>query len=90
MHVYILNLLNFKRLLKYIEKQCLKRTFVSISEGVGLNEKTIRNIFRDCINRLQETIRFKTFRILLILICPLYIIGGRTLGACNSEQTKSG
>lgn len=63
-----------KWLLKYIEKQSLKRTFVSISEGVWLNEKTIRNIFRDCINRLEETIRFKTFRILLILICLLYIL----------------
>ncbi|WP_072729632.1 ISL3 family transposase [Paenibacillus sp. NAIST15-1] len=49
-----------KRLLSYIEKQCLKRTFVSISEDVGLNEKTIRNIFRDYINRLKEAIRFET------------------------------
>ncbi|WP_134912995.1 ISL3 family transposase [Paenibacillus sp. IHB B 3084] len=49
-----------KRLLSYIEKQSLKRTFVSISEDVGLNEKTIRNIFRDYINRLEETLRFET------------------------------
>ncbi len=49
-----------KRLLAYIEKQSLKRTFVSISEDVGLNEKTIRNIFRDYINRLEETLRFET------------------------------
>ncbi len=49
-----------KRLLSYIEKQTLKRTFVSISEDVGLNEKTIRNIFRDYINRLEQTLRFET------------------------------
>ncbi|WP_081890322.1 ISL3 family transposase [Paenibacillus tyrfis] len=49
-----------KRLLTYIEKQSLKRTFVSISEDVGLNEKTIRNIFRDYSNRLKETLRFET------------------------------
>ncbi|AJE49794.1 transposase [Paenibacillus jamilae] len=49
-----------KRLLSYIEKQSLKRTFVSISEDVGLHEKTIRNIFRDYINRLKETLRFET------------------------------
>lgn len=49
-----------KRLLSYIEKQSLKRTFVSLSEDVGLNEKTIRNIFRDYINRLEETLRFET------------------------------
>jgi transposase len=49
-----------KRLLSYIEKQSLKRTFVSISEEVGMDEKTIRNIFRDYINRLEETVRFET------------------------------
>ncbi len=48
------------RLLAFIEKQSLKRTFVSISEDIGLNEKTIRNIFRDYINRLEETVRFET------------------------------
>ncbi|UVI31561.1 transposase family protein [Paenibacillus spongiae] len=48
------------RLLSYIEKQSIKRTFTSISEDVGLNEKTIRNIFYDYINRLEETIRFET------------------------------
>ncbi|MEB3103071.1 ISL3 family transposase [Ferviditalea candida] len=48
------------RLLSYIEKQSIKRTFTSISEDVGLNEKTIRNIFRDYINRLEETLRFET------------------------------
>jgi len=49
-----------KRLLTYIEKQSLKRTFISISEDVGLDEKTIRNIFRDYVNRLAGTIRFET------------------------------
>lgn len=49
-----------KRLLSYIEKQSIKRTFVSISEDIGLNEKTIRNIFRDYINRLEETMQFET------------------------------
>lgn len=42
-----------RRLLSYIEKQSLNRTFVSISEEVGLHERTIRNIFRDYINRLK-------------------------------------
>ncbi|MCG7211734.1 helix-turn-helix domain-containing protein [Paenibacillus mucilaginosus] len=48
------------RLLSYIEKQSIKRTFTSVSEDVGLNEKTIRNIFRDYIKRLEETLRFET------------------------------
>ncbi|GIO88543.1 ISL3 family transposase [Paenibacillus faecis] len=47
-------------MLSYVEKQSLKRTFVSIAEDVGLNEKTIRNIFRDYINYLEETFRFVT------------------------------
>ncbi|MBP1990808.1 transposase [Paenibacillus eucommiae] len=49
-----------KRLLSYIEKQSIQRTFVSISEDIGINEKTIRNIFRDYINRLEETTQFET------------------------------
>lgn len=49
-----------KRLLSYVEKQSLKRTFVSISDDVGMDEKTVRNIFRDYINRLEETLRFET------------------------------
>ncbi|MFC4766861.1 ISL3 family transposase [Effusibacillus consociatus] len=49
-----------KRLVKHIEKDSLRKTFVSISEDVGVDEKTIRNIFRDYINRLEETVRFET------------------------------
>jgi transposase-like protein len=49
-----------KRLLIYVEKQSLKRTFVSISDDVGLNEKTVRSIFRDYINRNKEKFRFET------------------------------
>jgi transposase len=49
-----------RRLLFYVEKQSLKRRFVSISDDVGLNEKTVRNIFRDYINRVKETLRFET------------------------------
>jgi transposase len=49
-----------QRLVVYIEKQSVKHTFASVSEDVGLDEKTIRNIFRDYINRLEETLRFET------------------------------
>ncbi len=51
-----------KRLVNHIEKQSLKRTFASIAEDVGLDEKTIRNIFRDYINHLEKTVRFLTPR----------------------------
>lgn len=49
-----------KRLVGYIEKQSLKRTFVSLADEIGLDEKTIRNIFRDYVNRLEKEFRFQT------------------------------
>lgn len=49
-----------KRLIAWIEEQSLKRTFVSIADEVGVDEKTIRNIFRDYINYLAEVVRFET------------------------------
>lgn len=50
--------LSTKRLVNHIEKQSLKRTFASIAEDVGLDEKTVRNIFRDYINHLEKTVGF--------------------------------
>lgn len=50
------------RLVNYIGQQSLKRSFTSIAEDVGLNEKTIRNIFRDYINYLEELVQFETPR----------------------------
>ena len=48
------------RLVKWIGKQSIKRTFASIAEETGVVEGTIRNIFRDYINELEKTIRFET------------------------------
>lgn len=48
------------RLIEYIEKQSLSRTFVGLAEEIGLDEKTIRNIFRDYINRLEKNFRVQT------------------------------
>lgn len=53
-----------KRLITYIEKRSLSRTFASLAEETGLDEKTIRNIFRDDINRLEKQVRFETPRCL--------------------------
>lgn len=49
-----------KKLVNYIEKLSLKRTFASLAEDIGINEKTIRNIFRDYVNRLEKDFRIKT------------------------------
>lgn len=52
------------RLVEYIQKQSLNRTFTSIAVEVGMDEKTIRNIFRDYVSFLAETVKFETPRFL--------------------------
>ena len=49
-----------KRLVAYIERESLKRTFVSIAEQVGIDEGTVRNIFQDYIKRLENEFQFET------------------------------
>lgn len=52
------------RLVDYIQTQSLSRTFTSIAVEVGMDEKTIRNIFRDYVTFLAETVKFETPRCL--------------------------
>lgn len=51
-----------RRLVRYVEHESLRRSFASIADDVGLDEKSIRNIFRDYVNRLEQEVRFKTPR----------------------------
>jgi len=51
-----------ERLTRWIGQQSLKRTFASIADDTGLDEKTIRNIFRDYVNELEAEFRFETPR----------------------------
>jgi len=48
------------RLIEYIEKQSLKRTFTSLSDEIGLDEKTIRNVFKDYARELEKHTHFTT------------------------------
>jgi len=48
------------RLVKWIGKQSIKRTFASLAEEVGIDEKSVRSIFRDYINELEKAVRFET------------------------------
>jgi len=48
------------RLVTWIGQQSLRRTFTSIAEDIGLDEKTVRNIFRDYVSELERSIRFET------------------------------
>jgi transposase len=48
------------RLVQWVGKQAIKRTFASIADEVGIDEKSVRSIFRDYVNELEKTIRFET------------------------------
>ncbi len=48
-----------ERLVKWIGQQALQHTFTSLADETGVVEGTIRNIFRDCINELEQTVRFE-------------------------------
>lgn len=48
------------RLTAWVGKQAIKRTFASIAEDVGINEGTVRSVFRDYINEIERTVRFDT------------------------------
>jgi transposase len=48
------------RLTAWIGKQAIKRTFASIAEEVGIDEKSVRSVFRDYINELERTVSFDT------------------------------
>jgi transposase len=49
-----------RRLVRWIEDASLVRTFTSISDEVGLDEKSIRNIFWDYVTELEKTVTFDT------------------------------
>lgn len=49
-----------KRLVDWIGRQAIKRTFASIAEEVGIVESTVRSVFRDYVSELEQHIRFET------------------------------
>lgn len=74
-----------KRLVTYIGRQSLKRSFISIAEDVGINEKTVRNIFRDYINELEQLVQIETPR--WLGIDEIHIIKPRCVIANIEERT---
>ncbi len=50
------------RLVVWIERESLRRTFAGIAEEVGVDEKTVRNIFRFHVRHLAATVRIETPR----------------------------
>jgi transposase len=73
-----------RRLLAYVERHSLRKTFADLSREVGVDDKTIRHIFDDYRTRLGETVHFETPRILGI--DELKIIGEYRAMITNIEQ----
>jgi predicted nucleotidyltransferase/transposase-like protein len=46
-----------RRLRAYVEQESLKRNFVSIADEVGINEKTVRTIFREYLTRQGQEVK---------------------------------
>jgi transposase len=49
-----------RRLVRYIQDESLKRTFTSIAEDVGVDESTIRVVFRELVARLETQYKIET------------------------------
>ncbi len=47
------------RLEQWIGRESLRRTFSAIAEDTGVDEKTVRNTFRDYVNELEAQVRFE-------------------------------
>lgn len=48
------------RLINWIQEISLKKTFTSIADQIGVDEKTIRNIFNDYVIELERETNFRT------------------------------
>lgn len=48
------------RLMDWIQQASLEKTFTSVAEDVGVDEKTVRNIFHDYVSELEAQIEFRT------------------------------
>jgi len=53
-----------KRLAEFIKKESLKETFASLSEAIGVDPKTIKNVFEEHVATLQNNFHFETPEIL--------------------------
>ncbi|MEG6615509.1 helix-turn-helix domain-containing protein [Peptococcaceae bacterium 1198_IL3148] len=48
-----------KRLLESIEEQSMSKIFVQVAENVGVDEKTVRNVFKDHVAFKEREYRFE-------------------------------
>ncbi len=48
------------RLINWIQEASLEKTFTSVAEDIGVDEKTVRNIFNDYVDELEAQTDFNT------------------------------
>lgn len=72
------------RLVQYIERHCLRKTFAELSREVGVDDKTVRHVFDDYAIRLKNTVVFETPEVLGI--DELKIIGQYRAMITNVEK----
>lgn len=72
------------RLIEHIERHCLRKTFSELSREVGIDDKTVRHIFDDYIERMRSTVKFQTPEIMGI--DELKIIGQYRAMITNVDQ----
>lgn len=85
-----------KRLVAYIEEQSVIRTFTNVADEVGVNEKTVRNIFNAHIDLLDRTVKFYTpttmgideVHLLRKPRCVITNVEDRTIIGVLEERTK--
>lgn len=73
-----------RRLVEYIEEQSLKRTFVDVADLVGVDEKTVRLIFKDYVKSLEANRVFLTP--IALGIDELYLAGKYRCVLTNVEE----
>lgn len=73
-----------RRLVAYIQEQSLNRTFVDVADLVGVDEKTVRLIFKDYVKGLEAAYSFVTPPTLGI--DELHLIGKPRCILTNVEQ----
>lgn len=72
------------RLITYVEKRCLQKSFLELSREVGVDDKTVRHIFDDYIARMTKEVVFEVPEVLGI--DELKIIGQYRAVITNIEQ----
>ncbi len=85
-----------RRLVRHIEEQSVIKTFTAVADQVGVDEKTVRNLFKSYIDRLDRTTVFDTpewmgmdeVHLLKKPRCVLTNIKERTIIAVLEKRTK--